>query len=35
MRHVKLRSAGDLDAAALTTLIETAYLDMKNRLQRA
>lgn len=34
MRHVKLRSAGDIDAAALTTLIEAAYVDMKRRLTR-
>ncbi|MGH9220267.1 MAG: DUF1801 domain-containing protein [Vicinamibacterales bacterium] len=31
MRHVKLRPDRDVDAAALTTLIETAYADMKRR----
>ena len=33
MRHVKLRPEGDVDAAALTKLIETAYADMKARLK--
>ena len=33
MRHVKLRPERDVDARALTTLIETAYADMKRRLQ--
>ena len=33
MRHVKLRPECDLDAAALRTLIETAYVDMKSRLR--
>ena len=33
MRHVKLRPESDTDAAALTTLIETAYADMKRRLE--
>jgi hypothetical protein len=33
MRHVKLRPGRDLDADALTALIETAYADMK-RAQR-
>jgi hypothetical protein len=33
MRHVKLRSDHDFDATALAKLIETAYLDMKARLQ--
>jgi hypothetical protein len=33
MRHVKLRPESDVDAAALRKLIETAYLDMKGRLQ--
>jgi len=33
MRHVKLRPGHDVDAAALTSLIETAYLDMKRRLR--
>jgi hypothetical protein len=32
MRHVKLRPERDVDAAALMTLIETAYADMKRRL---
>ena len=33
MRHVKLRPERDVDAAALTKLIETAYTDMKRRLK--
>lgn len=33
MRHVKLRPECDVDAAALKRLIETAYADMKERLQ--
>ena len=33
MRHVKLRPESDVDASALTELIETAYTDMKQRLQ--
>jgi hypothetical protein len=32
MRHVKLRPDRDVDAAALTKLIEHAYTDMKERL---
>ena len=32
MRHVKLRPERDVDATALMTLIETAYTDMKGRL---
>ena len=32
MRHVKLRPGRDVDAAALTRLIEAAYKDMKERL---
>lgn len=32
MRHVKLGPGRDVDAAALTRLIETAYIDMKRRL---
>jgi hypothetical protein len=32
MRHVKLRPESEIDAAALTKLIETAYTDMKRRL---
>ena len=31
MRHVKLRPERDVDAMALTKLIETAYADMKGR----
>jgi len=33
MRHVKLRPGSYVDAAALTKLIETAYTDMKRRLE--
>jgi hypothetical protein len=33
MRHVKLRPETATDAAALTTLIETAYADIKFRLE--
>jgi hypothetical protein len=32
MRHVKLRPGHEADAAALATLVETAYQDMKRRL---
>ena len=32
MRHVKLRPERDVDGAALGRLIETAYADMKGRL---
>ena len=32
MRHVKLRPDADVNSAALTGLVETAYLDMKRRL---
>lgn len=32
MRHVKLRPEHQVQAAALERLIETAYLDMKDRL---
>lgn len=32
MRHVKLRPERHVDAAALRKLIETAYIDMKQRL---
>jgi hypothetical protein len=32
MRHVKLRPARDVDAAALTRLIQAAYADMQRRL---
>jgi hypothetical protein len=34
MRHVKLGPGRDVDAAALTDLIETAYRDMKRRLKK-
>src|SRR5262245_49070510 len=33
MRHVKLRPDRDVDATALRKLIETAYTDMKGRLE--
>lgn len=33
MRHVKIRPGDDLDAAALTKLVDTAYIDMKKRVQ--
>ena len=33
MRHVKLLPDGDIDAAALVRLIESAYADMKRRLE--
>jgi len=33
MRHVKLRPEHDVNAAALTKLIATAYRDMQERLQ--
>ena len=33
MRHVKVRPDGDVDAKALTGLIDTAYTDMKGRLE--
>jgi hypothetical protein len=33
MRHVKLSPERDVDAAALTKLIETAYIDMKRRAE--
>jgi len=33
MRHVKLRPEVDVDTAALLKLIETAYTDMKGRLE--
>jgi hypothetical protein len=32
MRHVKLKPQSDVDATSLMTLIETAYTDMKERL---
>jgi hypothetical protein len=33
MRHVKLRPEHDIDSTVLRTLIETAYADMKRRVQ--
>ena len=33
MRHVKLLPGRDVDAAAITSLIESAYADMKRRLE--
>ena len=33
MRHVKLRPEGDVDATTLMKLIETAYTDMRARLE--
>ncbi len=33
MRHVKLRPDDDIDAPALVKLIESAYTDMKRRLE--
>ena len=33
MRHVKVRTAEDVDANALKELIQTAYLDIKRRLK--
>ena len=33
MRHVKLRPGDDVDSAALAQLIETAYADMRRRLE--
>lgn len=33
MRHLKLRPGVGIDAAALTDLIKTAYVDMKQRLK--
>ena len=33
MRHVKLRPEGAIDAATLSQLIESAYADMKRRLE--
>ena len=35
MRHVKMRPGDDIDAGALIELIETAYIDMKERLKAA
>jgi len=33
MRHVKVRPGKELDSAALSALIDTAYLDVKSRLE--
>jgi hypothetical protein len=33
MRHVKLRPEGEVDATALLELVNTAYTDMKGRLE--
>ena len=33
MRHVKLRPEGEVDAAALLRLINTAYTDMRGRIE--
>ena len=33
MRHVKLKPGSDVDAGALERLIDTAYADMRERLQ--
>lgn len=33
MRHVKVRPDGDIDAGALSGLIESAYAEMKRRLE--
>lgn len=35
MRHVKLRSGHDIDAEALSSLIQTAYADIEARLAKA
>ena len=35
MRHVKVRPDSYVDAKALTELIDTAYTDMKGRLESA
>src|SRR6516225_4700717 len=35
MRHVKLRPECDVEVAPLMNLIETAYLDMKSRLNQS
>lgn len=35
MRHVKIRPAGGIDGTALTTLIEAAYEDMRQRVDPA
>jgi hypothetical protein len=35
MRHVKLRPGHDFDATALTRLVDSAYTDMKERVQAA
>lgn len=33
MRHVKVRPEGEVDSAALVILINTAYMDMRQRLK--
>lgn len=33
-RHVKLRPGSDVDSAALTQLVETAYADIRTRLRK-
>jgi hypothetical protein len=33
MRHVKVRPGSDIDTAALSALIQTAYADIKWRLE--
>lgn len=33
MRHVKLRPSGEINAAALSRLVHTAYADIKQRLE--
>jgi hypothetical protein len=35
MRHVKLSPENDVDSAALEKLVETAYLDMRSRVEGA
>ena len=35
MRHVKLRPGAEVDAAALTELVDAAYADMSGRLRTA
>jgi len=32
MRHVKLKPGSEIDASALTALIDAAYLDIKARM---
>jgi hypothetical protein len=33
MRHVKVKPGSDVDASALKRLIDTAYTDMRERVQ--